>query len=112
MSPLELVVALVIAVGLVGVVLPLLPGTVLVAAAITVWAIDTGGRTAWLVLGSALAVLLLGAVLKYVLPGRRLADSGVPTRTLWAGGALGVVGFFVIPVIGLVVGFLVGIYLA
>jgi len=36
----------------------------------------------------------------------------VPGRTLWAGAALGVVGFFVIPVVGLVIGFVLGVHLA
>jgi hypothetical protein len=35
---------------------------------------------------------------------------GVPGRTLLAGGLLGVVGFFVVPVIGLPLGFVLGIY--
>jgi uncharacterized protein YqgC (DUF456 family) len=34
----------------------------------------------------------------------------VPNRSLVAGGLLGVVGFFVVPVIGLFVGFVLGIY--
>lgn len=112
MSVLEVAVAVAIAVGLVGVVLPLLPGTLLVGAAVVVWALDTGGRTAWSVAGVALAVLLLGTLLKYLLPGRRLTEAGVPGRTLWAGAALGVVGFFVVPVIGLVLGFVLGVHLA
>jgi len=111
-SALELVVALVIALGLAGVVVPVLPGTLLVGAAVVVWALDTGGRTAWLVTAVALSLLLAGALLKYVLPGRRLRDSGIPGRTLWAGAALGVVGFFVVPVVGLVLGFVLGVYLA
>ena len=104
--------ALAIAVGVVGVVVPLLPGTLLVGAAIVVWALDTGGRTAWSIVVVAVALLLAGALLKYLLPGRRLTEAGVPTRTLWAGAALGVVGFFVVPVVGLVLGFVLGIYLA
>lgn len=112
MSLLEVVVALAIAVGLVGVLLPLLPGSLLVGAAVLVWALDTGGRTAWGVAAAAVALLLLGALLKYLVPGRRLTAAGVPTRTLWAGGALGVVGFFVVPVVGLVLGFVLGVYLA
>jgi uncharacterized protein YqgC (DUF456 family) len=51
-------------------------------------------------------------VAKYLLPGRRLRDSGVPGRTLAAGAVLGVVGFFVIPVVGLFLGFVLGVYLA
>jgi uncharacterized protein YqgC (DUF456 family) len=51
-------------------------------------------------------------VVKYVVPGRRLQAVGVPTRSLVAGGVLAVVGFFVLPVVGLVVGFLLGVLLA
>ena len=112
MTPLEIVVALAIAVGLVGILVPLLPGTMLVGAAVLVWALDTGGRTAWSVAALAVAVLLVGALLKYLLPGRRLTEAGVPRRTLWTGAALGVVGFFVIPVVGLVLGFVLGVHLA
>ena len=112
MSPLEAVVALAIAVGLVGVVVPLLPGTLLVGAAIVVWGFDLGGRAAWIVVAVALALLGLGALLKYLVPGRRLTEAGVPTRTLWAGAALGVVGFFVVPIVGLVLGFVLGVHLA
>jgi uncharacterized protein len=36
----------------------------------------------------------------------------VPRSTLAVGAAVGVVGFFVIPVVGLVVGFVVGVYAA
>lgn len=112
MTVVEVLVALVILVGLVGVVVPVLPGTALVAAAVVVWALDTGGRTAWLVCGVALAVLLAGALLKYAVPGRRLTEAGVPARTLWVGAGLGVVGFFVVPVLGLFLGFVLGVYLA
>ena len=112
MTPLEIVVALAIAVGLVGILVPLLPGTMLVGAAVLVWALDTGGRTAWSVAALAGVVLLVGALLKYLLPGRRLTEAGVPRRTLWTGAALGVVGFFVIPVVGLLLGFVLGVHLA
>ena len=112
MTLLEVCVALVVAVGVAGVVVPLLPGPLLVAAAITVWALATGTPTAWVVLAVALVLLVAGAVVKYVVPGRRLQEAGVPTSTLVLGGALGVVGFFVIPVVGLLVGFVAGVYLA
>ncbi len=112
MTALELVVALAIAVGLVGMIVPLLPGTLLVAAAILVWALDTGGRTAWSVAAVAGVLLLAGALLKYLLPGRRLTDAGIPRGTLWSGAALGVVGFFVVPVVGLPLGFVLGVYLS
>jgi uncharacterized protein len=50
-------------------------------------------------------------VIKYLLPGRRLKSAGVPNTALFAGGVLGLVGFFVIPVVGLILGFVLGVYL-
>lgn len=112
MSPLEAVVAIVIAVGLVGIVVPFLPGDLLVVAAILVWASETTGTTAWVVAVAAVVLIGAGAVVKYVVPGRRMRSAGIPTSTLLAGAATGIVGFFVIPVIGLLIGFVLGIYLA
>jgi uncharacterized protein YqgC (DUF456 family) len=111
-SGLEIIVALAIAVGLATTVVPVLPGSLIVGAAVLVWASETGGRAAWLVLAVAAVLLLVGAVVKYVVPGRRLRDVGIPTSTQLAGAALGIVGFFVVPVVGLFVGFAVGVFLA
>jgi uncharacterized protein YqgC (DUF456 family) len=112
MSGLEVLVALAIAVGLVGILVPILPGSVLVLGAILVWAWDVGGATAWTVFTVAAVVLALGATVKYVVPTRQLKDAGIPASTQWIGAALGVVGFFVVPVVGLFVGFVLGVYLA
>lgn len=112
MTPETLVAALLIVVGIVGIMLPVLPGLILVLAGIAVWAVPRADAVGWTVLGIATAVVVLGSVAKYLLPGRRLRDSGVPGRTIAAGAALGVVGFFVIPVVGLFLGFVLGIYLA
>ena len=91
--------------GLVGVVVPVLPGSILVVAAILVWAIDLGTPTAWVVFAVCALLVLVGAVVKYVVPGRRLQEAGVPTSTMAIGGLLGVVGFFLVPVVGLPLGF-------
>jgi uncharacterized protein YqgC (DUF456 family) len=109
---LEILVALAIAVGLAGVLVPVLPGSLLIGAAVLVWSAERGGATAWVVTAIALALLVTGSVVKYVVPGRRLQRAGVPTSTLLAGAAVGVVGFFVVPVVGLPLGLLLGVYLA
>jgi uncharacterized protein len=51
-------------------------------------------------------------VVKYVIPDRRLREAGVPRSSIVTGGLLALVGFFVIPVLGLFVGFIGGVYLA
>jgi len=106
----DVLVALAIAVGLVGILVPVLPGTVLILAAVLVWAITLSSPTGWVVLALVSVFLAAGTVVKYAVPGRRLQATGVPTRTLVVGGLLGVVGFFVVPVVGLVVGFVAGVY--
>ena len=108
----NLIVALLIAVGLVGIVVPVLPGTLLILFAILVWAIAVGSPTGWVVMGVVSALLAAGAVVKYAVPGRRLKGAGVPSSTLVAGAVLGFVGFFVVPVVGLFLGFVLGVYLA
>lgn len=112
MSGVEVLVALAILVGLAGVVVPVLPGSLLVGLAILAWAAYVGTTTAWLVLAVAAALLAAGAVVMYVVPGRRLRAAGVPGRTLALGAVVGVVGFFVVPVVGLVLGFVAGVYLS
>ena len=112
MSPTEVLVAIAIAVGLVGILVPILPGSILILLAVLVWASEVGGTTAWAVFAVAALLLVGGGIVKYLLPGRRLRSVGVPARTQWVGAALGVVGFFVVPVIGLLLGFVLGVYLA
>jgi uncharacterized protein YqgC (DUF456 family) len=107
-----ILVALAIAVGLAGVLVPFLPGSLLVWAAIAVWAYVEHTTHAWIVLGMASAVLAAGILLKYLWPARRMRAAEVSTRTLLAGAAGAVVGFFVIPVAGLLVGFVLGVFLA
>jgi uncharacterized protein len=108
----DVLVGIAIAVGLVGIVVPVLPGVVLILAAIVVWAVVEGGVVAWTACAVAVAILAAAEALKYALPGRRLRVEGIPTSTLLIAAALGVVGFFVIPVVGIVVGFVGGVYLA
>lgn len=112
MSALVILVAVTIAVGLVGILVPMLPGSLLVAAAIGVWAVARNDLGAWTVLGIALALIGSGVIVKYLVPGRRLQRSGVPNRTLLLGAVLGLVGFFVVPVVGLPLGFVLGVYLS
>ncbi len=112
MTATTVIAALLVAVGLVGILVPILPGSVLVVAGILVWAWADGGAAAWTVFALATVLVAAGTVVKYLLPGRRLQVAGIPASTQGAGALLGVVGFFVVPVIGLFLGFVLGVYLA
>lgn len=108
----DVLVGIVLLASIAGVIVPVLPGTLMAAVALVVWALVVGGTTAWVACAAALVVLLLGQVLKYVLPHRSLAQAGVPGRSIMAGGLVGVVGFFLLPVVGLPVGFVAGVMAA
>src|SRR4029453_6224666 len=106
------VIGLAIFAGLVGVVVPLLPGLVLSWGAVLVWALAERTPAAWTVLTVSSLLLLASQVLKYVVPGRRMRQAGVPWRTMAAGGVLGIIGFVVVPVVGRGIGFVLGVRVA
>ncbi|MGB2557477.1 DUF456 domain-containing protein [Cellulosimicrobium cellulans] len=108
----EVLVGLAILVGLIGIVVQILPGNVLVLGAILVWAIVTGGTAAWVVFAVAAVLVVAAEVSQYVLAGRHMRRADVPWSTLVWGGIAGVVGFFVIPVVGLFIGFVLAVFLA
>jgi uncharacterized protein YqgC (DUF456 family) len=108
----ELLVLLVMLVGLVGVVVPVLPGLALVWAAGLAWAWLDGGGARWALALVLTVLLVVGTVVKYVLPARSASGAGAPRETLVVGVLGAVVGFFVIPVAGLVVGGVGGVFLA
>jgi uncharacterized protein YqgC (DUF456 family) len=108
----DVLVGVAIAVGLIGIVVPVLPGTIVIVAAIVVWAAVEGGVAAWTAAAVAVAVLAAAQALKYAVPGRQLRVTGVPATTLAVAALAAVVGFFVIPIVGLVIGFVAGVYAA
>ncbi|UPK73276.1 DUF456 domain-containing protein [Nocardioidaceae bacterium SCSIO 66511] len=108
----ELLTGLGIGIGLLGILIPILPGSSLVLGAIAVSAYVTGTATGWAVLAVSTVFILGAAVVKYAWPSRRMARAGVPGRVLVVGGVAGIVGFFVIPVIGLPIGFVAGTFVA
>lgn len=108
----ELVVAVLLAVGIAGIIVPVIPGLLLLVGGLLLWAIDLNTSTGWVVVAIALGFLAIGTIVKYVVPGRRLKAAGVPRSTLVVGGVVGIVGFFVVPVVGLFIGFVLGVYAA
>ncbi|WDF33128.1 DUF456 domain-containing protein [Arthrobacter agilis] len=99
-----------IAVGIAGVVVPILPGSILIIAALLAWALTVASIEGWVVF--AIGTVLAGAGLAagLVLTGRSLRQRRIPGRSVTIGVVLGIVGMFVIPVVGLVVGFVLGLF--
>jgi uncharacterized protein len=114
MGALELVVGLLIVAGIAGTIVPLLPGLLLVWGAVLLWAFagEANDAVRWTVLVVATVVVLAGFAAATVLPGRRAATSGSPRSLVWIVALGAVVGFFVIPVVGALVGGPIAAFLA
>ncbi|MEU1528883.1 DUF456 domain-containing protein [Streptomyces fagopyri] len=104
-------VGVVIALGVCGVLVPGVPGSWLVWAAVLWWALSAPQALAWGVLVGATLVLLLAQAIRWALPPRRLREGGATPRTGLYAGTGAVLGFCLLPVIGAVPGFIGGIYL-
>ncbi|WP_330299244.1 DUF456 domain-containing protein [Streptomyces sp. NBC_00503] len=109
--PQLLLVGLVLLLGVVGVLVPGVPGTWLVWAGVLWWAMHERSAAAWTLLVAATALLLVVQVVKWLLPPRRLRGVGVTRRMAAYAGAGAVLGFVLVPVVGAVPGFVGGIYL-
>src|SRR5699024_9155900 len=64
--------------GLTGIIVPVLPGTITLVLATLVWAIVVGGWLAWTAFGLVLVFGAIGMGTSYVLTGRRLHAAEVP----------------------------------
>jgi uncharacterized protein YqgC (DUF456 family) len=106
-----LLVGLVMLFGLGGVLVPGVPGSWLVWAAVMWWALKDPQLLAWGVLVGATVALFLSQVVRWALPPRRLRESGATPRMGVYAGVGALAGFFLIPVIGAIPGFMGGIYL-
>ncbi|MER8011266.1 MULTISPECIES: DUF456 domain-containing protein [unclassified Streptomyces] len=104
-------VGLVLLLGLCGVLVPGVPGSWLVWAAILWWALKDPRPVAWWVLVGATVALFLSQVVRWALPPRRLRASGATPRMWVYAGAGAFLGFLLFPVLGAIPGFMGGIYL-
>ncbi len=107
-----LMVATVMLLGVFGVLVPGVPGTWLVWAAMLWWSLQERTGLAWILLVSSTALLLLTQVVVWQLPPRRFRGVGITRRMVAYAGAGALLGFLLLPVVGAVPGFVGGIYLA
>ena len=102
-----------IVLGVVGVIIPSVPGVILSWVGVLIWALFTdGGTSKWIVFSIVSALAVLGLFVKYAVPGKKMRNAGVPMRSIVFGAILGIIGFFAIPIIGLIIGFVLGVFLA
>lgn len=110
-TTLAILVAVAMAVGVVGTVVPVVPGLALVWAAALAYGIVDGFDAVGIVAMVVITLLgALGIVSGVAIPRRAAGASGAATSSLWLGGALAIVGFFAVPVVGLPLGGALGVF--
>lgn len=106
-------IALLMAVGLAGVVMPFLPGLPIIWGAALLYGFLTEfGRLGWTAMVVITILAAIGIAASLVLPERAGAAGGASRSTRLFAGVTGLIGFFVIPVIGFPIGACLGVLLA
>jgi uncharacterized protein YqgC (DUF456 family) len=107
-----IVVGLAMLVGVAGTLLPVLPGLLLIWAAAIVYGFLVGfDAVAGIAILASTALLGLGLYLNVRIPQKSAAESGLGIPAQLFGLLLAVVGFFVVPVVGFPLGFVLGVFI-
>jgi uncharacterized protein YqgC (DUF456 family) len=111
-SVLTALIAAAMAVGVVGTVVPVVPGLVLVWAAALVYGLAIGfGNVGAVAFSIITGLALAGIAVGFVVPQRAAARGGAARTSMWFGAVLALVGFVVVPVVGVVLGGVLGVFL-
>ncbi|HEX2856534.1 MAG TPA: DUF456 domain-containing protein [Propionibacteriaceae bacterium] len=106
-------IAIVVAVvGVCGVVVPVLPGSLLVGLGLALWSVGHRSPLDWLLFGVGVVVLVIGSLTGALLTKRQLADRRIPHWPVVVGLVAGVAGMVFLPGPGLLIGFVVGLFVA
>jgi uncharacterized protein len=109
-DPLDVVIAIAMLVGLVGTVLPFLPGLPIIILAALVWVLGDGSDPGqWAIFAAVATICGAGMVIGSVLPARRAARAGASAWILVAGAIGLVAGAITIPVVGAIIGWPIGV---
>jgi uncharacterized protein YqgC (DUF456 family) len=104
-------VAIAMGIGMLGIVAPFVPGLLLMwLAALAYGLIGEFEGFGAVAFGVITVLFLLGEAAGYVLPGRAAGAAGATGQSIALGAIAGIVGFFVIPVFGLPIGAVLGIF--
>jgi hypothetical protein len=104
-----IVAGLLLAVAAIGTVYPALPGSALAVITLLAWAWIIGSSAAWIAAAMGSCIAAVGLAASATLTGRRLKQQQIPKRSIAVAMVSAVVGTFLIPVVGLFVGFGAGL---
>jgi len=107
-----IVAGLLLVVAAVGTVYPILPGSWLAIGALLGWGWILGSGASWTAAILGMAIAGVGWAASAVLTGRNLQRQRIPKGSIAVALACAIVGMFLIPIVGLFVGFGLGLFLS
>lgn len=105
-----IVAGILLAVAAFGTVYPVLPGSPVALVTLIGWGWALGSAASWTAAGVGAVLVSVGWAAGAVLTGRKLKKERIPRRSVLAAVAGGIVGMFLIPVVGIFVGFAAGLF--
>ncbi len=103
--------ALAFAIGITGIIVPVLPGSITIIIGTLIWAIIVGGWGAWIPFVIIAILCGAGMTSSYVLAGRQLKQQETPSWAILVAVLGGIVGFFLFPGPGVIIGFILALFL-
>lgn len=103
--------ALAFAIGITGIIVPILPGSITIIIGTLIWAIIVGGWNAWIPFVIITILCSAGMASSYILAGRQLKKQETPAWAILLAVLGGIVGFFLIPGPGVIIGFILALFL-
>lgn len=100
------------AVAVFGTVYPVLPGSPVALVTLIAWGWVLGSTASWTAAGIGALFACLGWSASALLTGRKLKRERIPRRSILVAVLAGIIGMFAIPVAGLFVGFVAGLFLS
>lgn len=106
------VAGLLLIVGVLGTIIPILPGSLLVIGTLLVWAWVLGSAVSWTTGIIGIVLTVIGLSSSAILTGRKMRREQIPNGPVIFGVVIGVIGMFLVPVVGLFLGFALGLLVA
>ena len=107
-----IVAGLLLAVAAIGTVYPGVPGSVLAIITLMAWAWIMGSSAAWIAAVIGSVMVAAGWAAGAMLTSRKLRQQQIPKRSIAVAMVSAVVGMFLIPVVGVFVGFGAGLFVS
>lgn len=104
--------AVAMALGLASVVVPVLPGILVIWAVALAYGFGVGfGALGWITMVVMTIGVICSLITSVVIPKAAAAEFGASSKSQLIGLVLGIIGFFVVPVVGLFLGALLGVFI-